>query len=75
MTYNLGRIGNHVVTYDESNNTVYEDGRPSGKYKPTFIPNGDNEPDFFGVVDTTSNKVYSINGKTLPIANEDDITL
>lgn len=63
------------LSYDEVEDKVYVDGRPNVSWTPAFIPNGDDEPTFFGFVNKAEGKCYDIFGGVSKISNEDDLKL
>lgn len=63
------------VDYIEASGKVMENGVESKRFKPSFIPNGDNDPDFFGFVDTKTNLHYDTKGHVNKISSESEIKL
>jgi hypothetical protein len=62
-----------LLQYDETEDKVYLNGKVTGSWSPVFVPNGQEEPTFFGFTD--NKKCYSIYGTVSDISNEDSITL
>jgi len=64
-----------LLQYNESEDKVYVNGKESKEWSPTFIPNGNDEPTFFGFTNKTQKKCYNIYGVVSNIHDEDSITL
>lgn len=64
-----------LLQYDESEDKVLLNGKPTKDWSPVFIPNGQEEPTFFGFSDNNKKKCYSIYGTVSDIHDEDSITL
>lgn len=64
-----------LLQYDEAADRVLVDGKVTNDWLPSFIPNGNDEPDFFGFVSKKENKCYNIYGGISNITEEDSIKL
>lgn len=73
MVYSV-TIRGREVTYDDQKDKVYENGNLTYEFKPVFIPNGEDEPSFFGFKDM-GNTVYDIYGNQSEITDADKIKL
>ena len=51
MTHSF-QIENILVEYNDATGDITANGKKTDRFKPTFIPNGSDEPDFFGIVDS-----------------------
>lgn len=63
------------LTYDEEKGVVLVDGKPNRDWKPAFVPSGEDEPDFFGFINTLQGKLYDVYGNISNVSREDNITL
>lgn len=64
-----------TLEYDQEKEIVLVNGKPNKNWKPSFIPSGEDEPDFFGWVDMTYHKLYDVYGNVSNVVDEDSITL
>lgn len=64
-----------VLRYDEITDKVTLDGKLTTTYEASFIPNGNDEPTFFGFVHKLQHKCYDIYGGVHDIVDEDKIKL
>jgi hypothetical protein len=64
-----------LLQYNESEDKVYVDGKETKEWSPTFVPNGNDEPSFFGFVNHKQKKCYDIYGGITNIHDEYSITL
>jgi hypothetical protein len=69
------KVGDVLVTYDEDTSVILENGKPTDRFHPTFIPNGqgDEDVDFFGVVDYNTGTHYDLKGNKNEIVDESNI--
>lgn len=63
------------LSYNTETNEVKENGKISRRYSPVFIPSGDDDPDFFGFLNSSTNVVHDIHGNESKLASEKDIKL
>lgn len=64
-----------TLEYDQEKEIVLVNGKPNKNWKPSFIPSGEDEPDFWGFCDMVYKKVYDVYGGVHPITDEDSIGL
>jgi len=64
-----------ILSYDEEVNKVLLNNKVTKDYKAVFIPNGDDEPDFFGFLNLRTNQVHDIYGNKSKISTDKDIKL
>ena len=73
MTFSIDVQGVGMLQYDLDKNKVFLNNKETTRYAPTFIPNGDADPDFFGIIDEQTGMHYGINGQRNTIADESQI--
>lgn len=64
-----------TLSYDEENETLLVDGKLDKNWKASFIPSGDDTPDFFGFVDMKNKRIHDIYGNESKISFDEDIKL
>lgn len=69
--------GGKKIQYDDTTDTIYVNGvKDANKsWSPSYIPNGDDEPTFFGFVDKIHGICYDVYGHESKITDEDKIKL
>lgn len=74
MTHSF-QVENILVEYNDSTGDTTANGKKTDRFKPMFIPNGNEEPDFFGVVDLRTSITYDIFGNKSKISQESQIKI
>lgn len=74
MTHSF-QIENILVEYNDATGDITANGKKTDRFKPTFIPNGSDEPDFFGIVDSRTYTSYDIFGNKSKISQESQIKI
>jgi len=68
-------VKNKNLEYDDEKDITTLDGKVTKDYIPSFTPNGDDKPDFFGFIYKPSGTCYTIYGTEAKISDESKIKL
>lgn len=67
---------NLVLEYDPITESIKENGVKSDKWSPVFIPGKDEgNPDFFGFLNKSENKVYDVFKNVSGVTSTDNISI
>lgn len=60
-----------TLSYDPKTNKISENGKPTTKYEPVFVPAGNDDPDFFGFLEKNTQKVFDVYGNESKLSKYD----
>lgn len=72
---NLKLKNGKELSYSEEEDKVYLDGKYDKDWVAAFVPNGDDEPSFFGFTNLKEGKCYDIFGGVSNVIQEDNLKL